>query len=94
MSTNRGMICQFASITRFGEKTRLVADHVVARAHAAHRLGGTAQQYRTGAQELGRQAERAEKLLFSQAVKTLRAAADEHEFIADALDIFEFKKDT
>ena len=91
MSTEFKAARRFAEIIRLGDTVRRTADFVVARAHAARLLGSTAEQYRAGAQELGLQANRAEELLFGQAVKTLRAAADECELIAEALEVFETK---
>ncbi len=93
MQTNQDTARRFAAVVHLYEKTRLVADQIVTRAHAAQERGGTAEAYRTGAQELDQQADRAEKLLFGQALKTLRAAADECRLVADALEVLEAGSD-
>ena len=75
-----------AVVARLCEAAQRIADHIVPRAWAAHRLGARAETYRVNAFELERQADRAEGLLFGQAVRTFRAAAAENRFMADALD--------
>lgn len=80
---------RFAAVARLGEDARRTATHVVARARAARRHGATADAYRSSAEGLDVQAERAAGLLFSQAVKTFRAAAEENRLTADALDVLE-----
>ncbi len=76
----------FSAVARLRDNARRTADRVIARADAARRQGATAEAYRLSSVELERQATRAEKLLFSQTVKTFRAAAAESRLIADALD--------
>ena len=80
---------RFVAVARLREEVQRVADHVVARAHAARQLGATAQTYRAYALSLDWQAGRAAGLLFSQAVETSHAAAAEHRLIADALEMIE-----
>ncbi len=80
---------RFATVTHLGEDARRTAGHVVAQARAARRLGTTAHAYRIGAEVLDHQADRAQGLLFGQAVATFRAAAAENRLIADALEILE-----
>jgi len=79
----------YATVARLRETAQRTADHVVARAHAARCLCATAGAYRVAALELDRQADRAENLLFGQAVETFRAAAAENRLMADALEIIE-----
>lgn len=74
---------------RLREKTRSAAEGVVAKARSAHRLGRTAESHRASGLDLDRQADRAERLLFGQAVETFRTTAAEHRLIADALDAIE-----
>ena len=78
-----------ATVARLGEAALRSAGRVVAAAHAARCLGSTAEAYRINALELDHQANRAEGLLFGQAMDTFRAAAAEGRLIADALDAFE-----
>ena len=78
-----------AAIAHLREDVQRVAEHVVARAHAARQLGATAHTYRAYALNLEWQAGRAAGLLFGQAVETSRAVAAEHRLIADALDMIE-----
>ena len=86
------IVRRVAAVVCLREEVQRVADHVVARAHAARQLGGTAQTYRAYALSLDWQADHAEGLLFSQAVSTSRAIAAEHRLIADALEVIEGKK--
>lgn len=83
---------RFATVRRLCDAVQRNTDHVIACAHAARQLGATAESYRSSALELYRQADRAERLLFGQAVTTFRAAAAECLLIADALEITECKK--
>ena len=80
---------RFAAITRLREDARRTADRLVARARAARRHGATADAYRTSAEGLDRQADRAEAQLFDRAVETFRAAAAENRLVADALEVLE-----
>lgn len=83
----------FAMAACLREETRHVADRIVARARTARRFGATAEAYRSTALSLDRQADRAANLVFGRAAETLRAAADEHRLVADALEIFEERED-
>jgi len=83
---------RFARVTRLYDAVQRTTDHVVACAHAARQPGATAEFYRSIALDLDRQADRAETLLFSQAVATFRAAAAESGLIADALAVIESKE--
>ena len=65
---------RFATVARLCDAVQNATGPIIARAHAARRLGATARRCRSGALELERQASRAEKLLFSQVVATFRAA--------------------
>ncbi len=80
---------RFATVARLCDTVQRTTGHVIACAHAARQLGATAKAYRSSALELDRQAGRAERLLFSQAVATFRRAAADHLLIADALEIIE-----
>ena len=80
---------RFAIVAQLGENARRTAAHVVARACAAQRHGATAHAYRTSAEGLDCQADRAEALLFSRAVETFRTAAAENRLTADALEVLE-----
>jgi len=80
---------RFAAVALLREQAQRVAGQVVIRAHAARELGATAEAYRSCAQELERQANRAKELLFGQAVETLNAAAAENRLTADALEAIE-----
>ncbi len=79
----------FAEVARLRADVERMADYVVARARAAHRLGITAEAHRINADGLDRQAGRAEILLFCQAVETFRAAAADSRLVADALEVLE-----
>ena len=89
MASNSKVAHLFTTVARLREAAQCSADRVVAAAHAAYRLGTTAEAYRINALELDHQADRAAGLLFGQAVKTFRTAAAEKRLIADALDIIE-----
>ena len=89
MASNSKVAHLFTTVAHLREAAQCSADRVVAAAHAACRLGTTAEAYRISALELDHQANRAEGLLFSQAVKTFRAAAAENRLVADALDVIE-----
>lgn len=80
---------QFAMVAHLVQDVQSTADYIVARARAVHWLGATAEAYRLSALEMDHQAERAERLLFGQAVETLRAAAATCRLTADALEIIE-----
>lgn len=80
---------RFATVARLCDTMQRTTGHIIARAHAARQLGATAKAYRSSALELDRQADCAERLLFSQAVATFRAAAAADLLIADALDVLE-----
>ncbi len=82
----------FPAVARLRRNACGVANRIIARAHAAHQLGGTADAEHASGQELERQATRADRLLFGQAVKAFRAAAAESRLIADALDTVESGK--
>lgn len=79
----------FAAIALLRKEVQRTTDDFVARAHAARRLGATAESYRFSALELDRQAGRAAALLFGQTVETFRAAAAENRLVADALETIE-----
>lgn len=81
-----------AAVARLGEAALQVASHIVARARAVHQLGATTETCRATALELDLQADRAEVLLFGQAVQTFRAAAAENRLMADALEAMEWEK--
>ncbi len=87
MNPNPDTVRRFAAVAGLGENTQRIADRVVARARAAHRFGGTAEAYRVSTQELNRQADNAERLLFGQATETFRAAAAENRLVAEAIEI-------
>ncbi len=89
MDSNRYAASRSAEVARLCEDVERTADHVVARARAARRLGITADAHRFNAEGLDRQAGRAEVLLFRQAVETFRAAAAESRLVADALEVLE-----
>ena len=78
-----------AVVAHLREDARRMAGHIVTRARAARRHGVTADAYRTSAEGLDRQADRAEALLLDRAVETFRAAAAENRLIADALEAME-----
>ncbi len=80
---------RFAVVAQLSENAWHTAAHVVARARAARRQGATADAYRTSAEGLDCQADRAEALLFGRAVKTFRTAAAENRLTADALEVLE-----
>lgn len=80
---------RFAVIARLRQDVPRTADRLVARARAARRHGATADAYRTSAEGLDRQADRAEALVFNRAVETFRAAAAENRLVADALEVLE-----
>ena len=80
---------RFAAVARLRDDARRTADRLVARARAARRHGATSDAYRTSAEGLDRQADRAEALLFGRAVETFRAAAAENRLVADALEVLE-----
>lgn len=80
---------RFSEIVRLREDARSTAAHVTTRARAARRLGATADAYRINAEGLDAQADRAQRLLFGQAVASFRAAAAENHLIADALEALE-----
>lgn len=80
---------RFATVARLCDTVQRTTGHIIARAHAARQLGATAKTYRSSALELDCQADRAERLLFSQAVATFREAAADNLLIADALDVIE-----
>lgn len=80
---------RFAAATHLREEAWRTAGPIVARARAARRLGATADAYRISAEGLECQADRAEALLFGQAVETFRAAAAENRLVADALEVLE-----
>ena len=82
-------IASFAAVVQLREDIRHTAAHIVTRARAARRQGGTAAAYRASAEGLDSQADRAETLLFGRAVETFRAAATENRLIADALEVLE-----
>lgn len=84
---------RFAVVTRLSEDAQCTADCIVSRARAARRLGATAEAYRLSALELDHQADRAEKLLFGQAVETFRRAAATCRLMADALEAIEGGED-
>jgi len=84
---------RFTVVARLRREAQHTADRIVALAHAARQVGATAESYRRSALELDSQADRAEQLLFGQAVETFRAAASENRLIADALDVIESSKD-
>lgn len=77
------------AVARLHEDARRTAGRIVARARAARRHGATADAYRISAEGLDGQADRAEGLLFGQAVASFRAAAAENRLVADALDALE-----
>ncbi len=80
---------RFAATARLREDAVRTASRIVARARAARRLGATADAYRTSAEGLDCQADRAEALLYARAVETFRAAAVENRLVADAMDVLE-----
>ncbi len=87
MNSNPNIARWFAAVACLSEDAQRMADHIVVRARAAHRLGGTAEVYRVSAQELNRQADNAERLLFGQATEAFRAVAAESLLIAEAIEI-------
>lgn len=89
MATTSNNTRHLPTVASLRQEAQCVTDRIVARARAAHQFGATAEAYRSSAMKLERQAARAEKLLFGQAVKTFHEAVAENRLIADALDIFE-----
>ena len=89
MDPNPDSGSRYAEVARLHEEVRRTADYVITRARAAHRFGATAGAYRISAESLDRQANRAEELLYGQAVETFRAAAAENRLVADALEVLE-----
>ncbi len=87
MNSNPDVARRFEAVACLGGDAQHMADHVVARARAAHRFGGTAEAYYVSAQGLDRQADNAERLLFGQATETFRAAAAENRLVAEAIEI-------
>ena len=80
---------RFAAVAWLREDAWRTASRLVARARAARRHGITASAYRSSAEGLDCQADRAEALLFGRAVDTFRAAAAENRLVADALEALE-----
>ena len=79
----------FVAVAHLRDTVQRTTNQVVACARVAHWRGATAKSYHDSAVELTRQADRAETLLFSQAVMTFRAAAADHMLVAEALEVIE-----